>query len=202
MNLKKILRQQPSRFSILLFLVLICCLACSFLLYEAKSVPKIAYVRNLELVYGYNGMKQAHDQYKAQTDLWQANIDTLNQVYKQKLDLYKKNAETWSSKEKNDNMDELKRLEADIQKYTTVVRKQAEEKDIKITESILSQITSFVETYAKENGYDIILGAQGDGSVMYGEKYYDITEDVLHALNKEHKYLMMTPPDKESANAN
>lgn len=160
-----------------------------FLFYRAYCQPKIAFVNNLELVYGYNGMKQAHDEYKAESDVWQSNIDTLNRRYSQRVNEYKASENKMSSAQKQESQTEILRLESDIKKYTAAIRQKAEEKDAKVTESILLQINAFTEKYAKDHGYDIVLGSQGDGNIMYGSKRYNITEDVLDELNKEYKYL-------------
>lgn len=151
--------------------------------------PKIVFVRTLELVYGYNGMKEAHNEYKVQSEAWQANIDTLHQRYQTKARIYEDSKNTSSNQEKAETEQELMRMQQDIQKYTSAINEQAQEKDAKITEAILSQINSFVETYAKDKGYDIVLGAQGDGGLLFGTNYYDITDDVLKELNKQYKYV-------------
>ena len=50
------------------------------------------------------------------------------------------------------------------------------------------EINDFVKEYAKEKGYNFVLGTSGEGgTVMYGEEKADITEDVLVQLNKAYK---------------
>lgn len=151
------------------------------------SRPKIAYVRTLELVYGYNGMKQAHTEFKSQTDEWQANIDTLRISYQRSLAKYQQDISHLSPKEKEEQQTLLARMEKDLNNYASVIQDEAKEKEKKMTESVLNQINSYVETYAKKKGYDMVLGAEGTGSIIYATKGYDITEEVLSSLNSEYK---------------
>lgn len=160
---------------------------CLAFFYLISSRPKIAYVRNLELVYGFNGMKQAQAEYKAQTDAWQANIDTLGLKYQRALADYQKDYKSFSAKEKKEQEDMLSKMEGNLRKYTTAVQDESKSKEAVLTEGILNQINSYVEKFAKSKGYDIVLGSEGKGNILYGTKAYDITEEVLDALNKEHK---------------
>lgn len=157
--------------------------------YVYTSTPKIAYVRNLELIQGFNGLKSAQSDYQAQAEIWQNNIDTLNKRYKAKLDEYNSSENKLSKKEKQDVQMQLRRMKEDIDKYTNAIGQKAREEDAKISEALLNQINSFVESYAKQKGYDIVFGAQGDGTIMYGKEFYDITNEVLIELNKEYKYI-------------
>ncbi len=155
--------------------------------YVKYATTNIAYVRNLELVYGYNGMKQAHDEFNAQKKSWQSNIDTLKQRYQQSYLYYQQNLKTFSDAEKRDQIDLLTRMDEDIKKYSKAIQDEALEQESNMTQEVLSQINSFVEEYAKKHDYDIVLGADGSGSVIYGNKGQDITEEVLKELNKTYK---------------
>jgi outer membrane protein len=87
-----------------------------------------------------------------------------------------------SASEKN-----MIRLYNNLTGYTSAVQKEAAEQDKKLTSSIIAQINSFVQDYAKRKGYDLVLGAEGTGSIYYGSKSMDITNDVLAAMNKDYK---------------
>ncbi|MDR3678870.1 MAG: OmpH family outer membrane protein [Flavipsychrobacter sp.] len=161
-------------------------LSCVYLYF---SRPKIAYVRSLELVYSFNGMRQAHAEYKTQTDAWQANIDTLKKQYQNAVSVYKSHVSLISPQQKNDEEKNIMQLENSLKQYSATVSKEAEEREKKLTQSVLNQINSYVESYAKKKGYDIVLGAEGTGSVIYGKPAFDITNDVLESMNKEYQLL-------------
>ncbi|MES2689399.1 MAG: OmpH family outer membrane protein [Bacteroidota bacterium] len=54
---------------------------------------------------------------------------------------------------------------------------------------IWAQINQYVMDYGKEQGQEIIFGASGNGSVMYGKENRNVTEEVIGYMNKKHKDL-------------
>jgi outer membrane protein len=55
------------------------------------------------------------------------------------------------------------------------------------TADIWKQINQWVNEFGKQNGYDFILGAAGNGSLMYANEANDITEEVIVFLNKKYQ---------------
>lgn len=53
-------------------------------------------------------------------------------------------------------------------------------------EKYLKAIREFVDQYASENGYQIIYSFNGMGNVLYIDPAYDVTTEVLTALNDEY----------------
>jgi outer membrane protein len=49
---------------------------------------------------------------------------------------------------------------------------------------IWEKINQKVNDYGKEQGYDYIFGAKGDGSIMYASDKKDITKEVIAYINK------------------
>jgi outer membrane protein len=153
--------------------------------FSAKSY-KIAYVRTAELVYGYNGMREARIEYKSQVDAWQANVDTLRVQYQKCLSDYQNSYKHLSESEKEEKQLLIRKLEDNLKNYSTVIKQQAQEKEGEMTEAVLNQINSYVASYAQENGYDYIIGSS-NGTLLYAKDAHDITEEVLKAINGEYK---------------
>lgn len=164
-------------------------LSLIFSIYSKLSTPKVAYIRTLDVIYKYNGMKMAHARFKKQSEEWQANIDTLKNRYNVAVANYQIKAKSTSGKALEEDKLMLDRMEADYKKYASAIGEKAQENEKKITEEVLNQVNAFVEDYAKKNGYDIVLGAEGGGTIMYGNDKFDITEEVLKKLNEDYKEL-------------
>lgn len=155
--------------------------------WNARSTPKVAYVRSQELVYGYFGMKEAMEEFKGGQQEWKSNLDTLN------VDLQRSIAQARQLHVAG-NTKELARLEPIIQKqqqdllrYKDAMEKKSAEDEQRILNGVLGQVNAFVERYAEQKGYDVVLGTTDAGSLLYGEGGLDITEDLLAALNKDHE---------------
>lgn len=55
-----------------------------------------------------------------------------------------------------------------------------------INEQVWKRLNPLIDEYAKEHGYKLIIGANGMGSVLYNDSYYDITDQVLKSINKQY----------------
>lgn len=53
--------------------------------------------------------------------------------------------------------------------------------------SVLKQINQYIQEYGKQHGYTYILGADGNGSIMFADDEKNITEEVLTYLNDRYK---------------
>lgn len=170
--------QSTHRTVLVYIAILLSISAFSVSVYMLVNKPTIAYVRSHDLVYEYEGMKEAQIKYQQQIQTWQANIDTLQSDYKRSI----------ASIDKTKDAEFLlQQQKIHLEQYTRAVQSKAKEEDEKITQSVLNQINTFVEEYGKAHNYDIILGTTASGSILYGIEAMDITKEVLQALNKHYQ---------------
>lgn len=149
---------------------------------------KIAYVQSDRLVNEYMGMKESRNLFQGKADIWQANIDTLQSDFTRALETYQNEFDGLTQKERKEREESLYRQEKKLVEYKQVMEQQAKEEDLEMTQGVLNQINSFVETYGDENGYDIILGTTYSGNLLYGRGMLDITDELLKALNKSYNH--------------
>lgn len=169
---------------LLVFLLIV--LNLGFTTYCLTRDKKIAFVKSQELVYGYKGMKEAQSKYQQQIQEWQANLETLKNDYQKMSDEFKQKVKQITEEEKTSREQTLKLQEDKIIQYSQVINSRIKEEEEKILQGVLNQINSFVENYGKENNYDIIFGTTLSGSILYGDKAIDITDELLHTLNKNY----------------
>lgn len=130
------------------------------------SEGKQAYVLNEELFKGFKGKKILEAKLeKLRTD-HKASMDSLNTLIRS-----------------NNNNDQL------ISAYQESTNKFAlleQELSDKYTADIWKEINKGVAAYGKAHGYDFVLGAAGDGSLMYANEAKNITTAVVEYLNKRY----------------
>jgi len=72
-------------------------------------------------------------------------------------------------------------------------QKNFEEELIEVSQEydqqIWERLNGFVKTYAEEKGYDIIIGASGDGNLMYANEKLDITDQLIEYCNQKYNGL-------------
>ncbi len=130
---------------------------------------KIAYVKSHELIYGYLGMKEAQNKYQMNSQIWKANVDTLQFDYQRTFNKYRAEYDQLSEKEKAEREEILKKLYDDVINYSKAIETKAKGEEDKILEGVLNQVNSFVEEYGKTKGYDVIFGTTLSGSSLDGD---------------------------------
>ena len=65
---------------------------------------------------------------------------------------------------------------------TLIEKEQADQ----YTQQVWTRLNQYIKDYGREYEYDLILGAKGDGNLMYADDRLDITEEVLEYVNKKY----------------
>lgn len=80
----------------------------------------------------------------------------------------------------------LQRQEQDLQQLQARLASELEEETIKYNNALRDSLQNFLEIYNQDKKYDIILSKAGD-NILYANKQYNITKDVINGLNKLYK---------------
>jgi len=67
------------------------------------------------------------------------------------------------------------------------LEQQYEQSNQEINEQVWKRLNPLVDEYARQNGYHLIIGANGMGSVLYNDDFYDITEQVISFVNRRYE---------------
>jgi len=54
-------------------------------------------------------------------------------------------------------------------------------------EQILKQLNQYIADYGKKMGYDMLWGANSDGSIMYSKDVYNVSDDVIAYINSRYQ---------------
>lgn len=164
-----------------LFFLLILIASCLLFYYLfSKNNLKIGYVRTIDLVEGFEGMKQAKKDFEIKYKSQKEYMDTLQLILVSSTTKY----EQTHAKEDFDNMQKAQNY---LYQYNDYFGKLTKEEDQKSTQVVLNQINQYVKNYGEIYGYDIIEGATSQGNILYGSVKCDITEDVLDKINNMYK---------------
>lgn len=82
----------------------------------------------------------------------------------------------------------LSKLQQDLQALEARLSTSLQEEYQKEFQALTDTIQSFTKSYAKEKGYDFIFcKSSGIDNVLYAKESYDVTAEVVNALNKRYK---------------
>ena len=155
-------------------------------IYQSSRVPSVAYIRSADMIYSYDGMKDAQKQFQDKMLAWQANIDTLRIELERNFSEYSSEVSKLSTQDKSERQKLLSRQQQNYNQYTSTINEKSKAEEQKMTEGVLNQVNSFIEEYSKEKGYDIVIGTTTSGNLLYAKERMDITDEVLKELNKNY----------------
>lgn len=149
---------------------------------------KIAYVDVEEIMKEYKGTKEAEAAMKVKSEKLQKELDSLIGGWQNKARIYQEKSKSLSAKVRAEREQILMQEQQQINQRQQAVQQQVQSEGQKSLETLSKEINAFVKKYAKEKGYNFVLGTTAsNGAVMYGEEKADVTDDVLVQLNKSYK---------------
>lgn len=139
------------------------------------STKKIVYINTAEVFSEFRMTKELDKEVKAIENDRKSRMDSLNEnVRRIQAGIIKVSEEELMLVRKN----YLEKQNQFSNEITNV--KQAS------TEKIWKQINQYVNDFGKEKNLDIILGANGQGSLMFAKEKIDITKDLITYINEKY----------------
>ena len=154
-----------------------------FLLRALIEQPKTAYIHAARVFAEFNGKMELESKLKNEQNKQQLMLDSL------KLDVQVLKTKYTENKSPEPTVKLIKQKEFQVYELEGKLLQQQEVVSAQYTEEIWQQINQYIIEYGQKNGYDYIFGANGAGSLMYGSKAYDITEDIIKHLNTRYEGL-------------
>lgn len=166
---------------ILLGICLLLTISLAAYVFFGPRTPRIVYVDNIALFNGFLFKKERQAEYDRQKSLFQGKLDTLHLNY---LSLERAFRQNPSDRELE------KRAAYGLEYFETSDRMYAaklDSMDTRFNEEVWGKINAYLGEYGKQKGYDLIIGASGTGTLMYGNEAYDKTEDALEYINGKYE---------------
>lgn len=157
-----------------------------FFLLHHQMTPRIAYVRSQDLIYGYEGMKEAQIGFNKEKTQWVANVDTLEANFKKAVATYQKEYSNLKANARKERERGLQNQEMQLDQYKRAIDDKIRSRDQEVTEEVLNQINQYAIQYAEAEGYDFVLGTTVSGNLLYANDSKDITEELLDHINKKY----------------
>ncbi len=145
--------------------------------------PKTAYVDMVKLTESYQKLQDTQKQFdQKQRDL-ATKYDSLAQAFQQKYRDFLKRAQHMSKAQADKEYQKLayeqQAIQMNQQKELSELQNQADQ----AIKAVLDSLKNFFENYGKSNGYDYIFSKNELNNLLYGKDSYDITDQVIEALN-------------------
>ena len=90
----------------------------------------------------------------------------------------------------------IQRQQQSLQELQARLENELASETAKYNEGLRDSLQHFLAAYNKDKKYDLILSKQGD-NILYANKRFDITNDVINGLNKHYKSTLKTEAKEE-----
>lgn len=153
---------------------------------EVKEV-KTAYVDTSVLMKEYTEAKDLEAKYKAQAEEKGRQLQAEITRFKQDAANFQSQAQANGQQWAQQRGAELQKREQQLGYAQQALSQQLQQESGVEMDSLVSGVKKFIKDYGKKNGYSYIYGTGDAASILYAEDKYDITKDVIKALNDKYK---------------
>ena len=148
---------------------------------------KTAYIDTSELMKEYTEAKDLEAKYKAQSEEKGRQLDAEIKRFKQDAANFQSQAQANGQEWAQKRAAELQKREQQLGYAQQALAQQLQQESGAEMDSLISGVKKFIKDYGKKNGYAYIYGTGDAASVLYAEDKYDITKEIIKALNDKYK---------------
>ena len=114
-------------------------------------------------------------------------MDSLTLDFQNKIQLFEKQRNNLSKKQLRERQESLGQLQYRLNQLKQTNQSKLEKLSTQSTQTVINDINDFVKSYGEKHGYQFIYGANGNGQLMYAQKTYDLSDEIIKGLNDEFK---------------
>jgi len=155
------------------------------IMFASCNQTKMGYVNVENLMKDYKATKVLETQLKTKQEKISKQLDSLQAPFKAKVQNYYQKAQSMSASSRAKVEKQLQQEQQMLQLNQQQAAQQLQKENQVESEKITKRVDSLVANFAKANGYKLILGTSGNGTVMYGDATLDVTKKVLDILNAD-----------------
>lgn len=164
------------------------------------SQLKIAFVLIDTLTSQYELYKEASENFQKKQANAESTINAKGKSFASQVQEFQRKAQSnqLTQQQYENEQARLGKLQQDIQDLQQRLSASLQEEYQKELQALTDTIQNFMKSYAKEKGFDYILcKSSGIDNVLYGNPKFDITDEVVKALNKRYAKQKKAAPKKE-----
>lgn len=159
---------------------------------------KIAYVQIDTLTSQYQKCKDLEEEFAKKRANAEATINAKGKNFTAQMQEFNRKYQSnqFTQQQFEAEQARLSKLQQDLESLQARLSNSLQEEYQKEFQALTDTIQNFTKSYAKEKGYDFILcKSSGIDNVLYANEAYEVTDEVVKALNKRYS---KTASKKES----
>jgi len=144
----------------------------------------IAYVSTDSVINKYEYFKLKSDEITEKGKRFETELQSRAQGFEREVANFQQSANNMTQNQALAKQDELVKKEQNLMTYRNNIMQELSADEANLYNEVYEEIQTFMETFAKENGYSMILSKTRGGAVWYANESIDVTEAVIEGLNK------------------
>jgi len=134
---------------------------------------KTAVVDAVKLFNGYNMKKDLEGQVKGKLEFLSKQMDSVQNK--------------WRMVSAAKEQDSAKMLSTIYGMLKQKLQDEYTQSNKMINTEVWKRLNPLIESYGKKHGLHLIIGANGMGTVLYEDNYYDMTDDLIKYVNSKYE---------------
>ncbi len=147
------------------------------------SAPKLGYVDMARALNEVEDGKSAKARLKAEIDGKQKKLDEMKKKLEAQQEDLAKRSDMMKPEARQQKREALQQGMVEAQRVFMQLRQDVMESESAITDEIGKKLRAIIEKIGDRDGFLTILNTEG---VLYYKRHMDLTDDVIHAYNKQH----------------
>ncbi len=156
---------------------------------KESAAYKIAYVQIDTLTSQYQKCKDLEEEFTKKRANAEATINAKGKSFTTQMQEFNRKYQSnqFTQQQFEAEQARLAKLQQDLEALQNRLSNSLQEEYQKEFQALTDTIQNFTKSYAKEKGYDFILcKSSGIDNVLYANEAYDVTDEVVKALNKRY----------------
>lgn len=158
---------------------------------------KTAYIDTQKLMEDYEEAKVLSEKFKTKGEVKGRELEVEARKLKAEEANFKQNAMAKGQAWAQQKYAELQQRAQQLAYAEQAIAQQLQMEGGVERDSVVLKVRDFIKAYGKEKGYDYIYGTGDAATVLYAKDTYDITKDVVKALNEKYAAKIKPAEKKE-----
>jgi outer membrane protein len=163
---------------------------------------KIAYIHSDSVLKNYAYFTAATEKLQAKGKRLEMELQGRAQTLQAEIESYQRNAGTLTQNQARAVEEDLGKKRQNLQMYQESLYQELQQDQDKGTKDLYDRITSYLSTYGKEKGLQMVLKYNASSDLIFANQALDISSDVVKGLNEQYKIELASPSKKDSAAVN
>jgi len=169
-------------------IILTGCVSVLFYMQLNKTSEKrVGFIRSQELVYQFDGMKEAIAKYEQEEKEWTNNLNILKSDYDRSVSQFEQIRPSLNQEQLAQQNEILQYQYNNCLKYANQMEDSLQMRELEILEGVFNQVNAFSADFAIENELDLLVTTGNSGNVLYGSDQLDYTDELLAYINAKYE---------------